>query len=292
MPENHLPIFRIQDFDALPGSENYFYLNRFANHLQAHQFIQKPHKHNFFIILLLTSGSGTHTIDFRTYPVAPRKVYLLSPGQVHSWQLSGDADGYILFFTPEFYLLAHSEKKLYGFPFFNALLHKPLVTLSAPEEARLLAIVRCIEDEYTQQQLKKDDIIRDYLDILLLLLTRIYYEGASSEQVAPMVYGQLQDLHYLIDSHYKTHQPVTFYAEKLHLTARQLANTCKRVLGKSLTDLIQERLVLEAKRLLVHSDLTVTQLAAELGFFDNSYFARFFKKHTGQTPEQFRSQNQ
>ncbi|MBF9252734.1 helix-turn-helix domain-containing protein [Pontibacter sp. 172403-2] len=288
MPDKHLPIFRIQDFDAQTRREQYFYLNSFANHLREHQFIQKPHKHNFYIVLLLTSGSGTHTIDFNTYPVQPRTVYFLRPGQVHSWQFTADAAGYIIFFTSEFYLWGHPQNKLYDFPFFNALLSRPLLQVTEAEEAQLLTVIKSIEGEHAGRQSKKEDIIRDYLDILLILLSRIYEAQHPREQVSSGEFLQLQNLENLIDQHYKAHQPVSFYAEQLHMTAKQLNESSKRTTGKTITELIQNRVVLEAQRLLVHSPLTITQVAAELGYFDNSYFSRFFKKHAGQTPEQFR----
>ena len=73
------------------------------------------------------------------------------------------------------------------------------------------------------------------------------------------------------------------------MTAKQLNDTCRRAINKTVNELIQERMLLEARRLLVHSHLTVSEVAARLGYFDNAYFFRFFKKHTGQTPEQFRN---
>jgi AraC-like DNA-binding protein len=100
----------------------------------------------------------------------------------------------------------------------------------------------------------------------------------------------LQTLENLIEEHYKEHLPVTFYADQLHVTTKHLNEICKRALAKTTNELIQERSVLEAQRLLIHSELTSTQIAAELGYFDTTYFFRFFKKHTGQTPEQFRSE--
>jgi len=292
MPDKHLPIFRIQDFDAQTRREQYFYLNYFANHLREHQFIQKPHKHNFYIVLLLTSGYGTHTIDFKTYTVQPRTVYFLSPGQVHSWQLTTDADGYILFFTSKFYLWGHPQNKLYDFPYFNALLHRPLLQVTEAEEVQLTEIIRSIAREHVGRQPSKEDIIRDYLDILLILLTRMYQAQNPEEQVSSGELLQLQNLENLIDRHYKAHQPVSFYADQLHVTVKQLNESSKRTIGKTVKELIQHRVVLEAQRLLVHSPLTITQIAAELGYFDNSYFSRFFKKHAGQTPEQFRLVNQ
>ncbi|MFD2244722.1 helix-turn-helix domain-containing protein [Pontibacter ruber] len=289
MAEEYLPTYQIQDFDARRQKECYFYISSFAAHLKAHKFIQKPHKHNFFIVLIITQGTGIHTVDFKEYQVEPNTVFFMAPGQVHSWQLSDDTDGFILFFTPEFYLLTYPHKKLFSFPFFNGLLHSPVLTFGIPERDLLLGLVGSMQHEFIQQQLLKEDVLRDYLDILLISLTRMYRLHYKEEFFAVSSLSQLQLLENLIDRYYKEHKPVSFYAEELNLTAKQLNEISKRSTGKTPTELIQERLVLEAQRLLVHSDLTVSQVAMELGYFDNAYFFRFFKKHVGKTPEQFRN---
>lgn len=288
MTAQNLPIYKIKDFEPRSAKENFFYLNRFNRHLRKHQFIQKPHKHDFFMVLFITQGTGTHTIDFNSYPALPNTVFFLSPGQVHSWELSEDADGYIIFFTPAYYLLSHPHKKLYNFPFFNALLSKPLLTPNESKSNTILQLYKQMEQEHTHSQLQKDDVIRDYLDILLILLTRDYQAQAKAEPGAAKGLNLLQQLEHLIDQHYKQHHPVSFYAGQMHMTVKQLNDTCKRTVGHTTSELIQQRVLLEAKRLLVHSHLTVSQIAAELGYFDNSYFSRFFKKHVGQSPERFR----
>jgi AraC-like DNA-binding protein len=132
-------------------------------------------------------------------------------------------------------------------------------------------------------------MLRHYLDMLLILLARHYHSQGISVPTGEL--SQLQALEDLIDRHYKAHQPVSFYADQLHLTAKQLNDLCKRSLNKNSTHLIQQRLLLEAQRLLVHSDLTSSQIAAELGYMDIAYFFRFFRKHLGLTPEQFRNAN-
>jgi AraC family transcriptional regulator, transcriptional activator of pobA len=207
---------------------------------------------------------------------------------VHSWQLSEGTRGYVLFFSQAFYLLGYPHKKLNQFPFFNPLLLKPLVLLPEPALQEATGLIRQIENEYQNQKWRKEDIIRNYLDILLIKLGRYYKSNQESNLTQAGSFYNLQQLEELIDQHFKAHEPVSFYAEKLHVSVKHLNELCKQALGKTTSELIQDRLVLEAQRLLIHSGLTITQVAAKLGFFDNSYFARFFKKHTRQTPEQFR----
>jgi AraC-like DNA-binding protein len=100
--------------------------------------------------------------------------------------------------------------------------------------------------------------------------------------------SQIRQFGALLNQHYRTRRSVRDYAELLHLTANYLNALCRRVLGQTASDLIHARVVLEARRLLTHSALSVAQVADELGFDDPSYFGRYFRKYVGQSPEAFR----
>ncbi|GAB3204320.1 AraC-like DNA-binding protein [Pontibacter aydingkolensis] len=285
----YLPIYQIQDYNAQDQKEHYFYYSSFSAHLQEHLFIRRPHKHNFYIILFITQGSGKHTIDFTEYEVKPYTVFFLVPGQVHSWQLSDNVDGFIIFFTQEFYAKAYPDRKLYSFPFFNTMLHRPILSISPEENALLMPVLQNIAQEHNTSRFMKEVMLSRLLDVLLIELTRICRHTECSTAFKGNEHTLLQNLERLIDLHHKEHLPVRFYADCLHVTTKHLNEICKRSLGKTTIELIQFRTLLEAKRLLVHSDLTSSRIAAELGYTDNAYFFRFFKKHTGLTPEQFRA---
>lgn len=292
MQKGPLPIYQIQDFKASTLQENYFYVSSFAAHLQEHLFIQKPHKHSFYILILVTKGSGTHTIDFKTYDVKPDTAFFILPGQVHSWNLSDDADGYIVFFTAEFYKKEFPEKKLYEFPFFNATQTKPLLSLNQQDSLALQQMLQALQHEYQVRNRMKNEMLCCQLHILLIMLARIYFtESGTETEKQNTELTQLQQLESLIELHYREHLPVTYYAGRLNVTAKHLNDICKRSLDKTTTELLRLRLLLEAQRLLLHSDLTVSQIADTLGYLDNAYFFRFFKKNTGTTPEQFRTEN-
>lgn len=289
MHKEHLPIYQIQDFEAVLRKDKYFYFSSFATHLQEHLFIREPHKHDFYIILFITQGSGTHTIDFREYAVQPGAVFFMTPGQVHSWQLTDDADGFVVFFTHEFYAKEYPDRLLLNYPFFNALLYNPVLQLSPTSEAKLLPLLYQIREEYNHKRPMREVLLSRYLDVLMIELTRLYTPGNLPNGTIGKELTLLQKLEHLIDQHYKEHKPVAFYADQLHVTAKHLNEACKNAIGKTTKELIQYRVLLEAQRLLSHADLTSSQIAALLGYFDNTYFFRFFKKHTGYTPEQFRA---
>jgi AraC family transcriptional activator of pobA len=288
MPDAPLPVFHIQDFDLPQQKATDFYLSTFEEHLSRHTFIQKPHKHDFYIVLLISNGSGTHTIDFVTYEVKPGAVFFLRPGQVHAWQLSGNCSGYILFFSTDFYLLGFPQKKLLHYPFFNPLL-QPVIYLAEEAANSIFSLFHELAEEHQNRKWRHTDVLRNLTDNLLIFCTRYYQQQHQAVLPTTGHYHILQQLEELIELHFREHKPVSFYAEKLHLTLRQLNDNCRQSLGKTTSELIQERVILEARRLLLHSGLTITQIGAELGYFDNSYFSRFYRKNTGESPEQFRT---
>ena len=128
-------------------------------------------------------------------------------------------------------------------------------------------------------------ILRSYLDVLLFKLASLI-KSDTLEEALPV--SLIPELETLIELHYKEHHSVSFYAEQLHTTSQQLNTITKNYLNKTVPDLLRERLIAEAKRLLVYSSLTISEIAYQLNFNDNSYFNRFFKKAENVTPEQFR----
>ncbi|MFD2999329.1 AraC family ligand binding domain-containing protein [Pontibacter toksunensis] len=231
MPKEHLPVYQIQDFKAQAEKESYFYFSLFKVHLKEHLFIREPHKHNFYIILLINQGTGTHTIDLRSYEVRPNMIFFLSPGQVHSWTLSEDADGLVIFFSSEFNLKELPHKNISRFPFFHTLLRTPVLYISQEEKYALMPNLQALQKEYLTQGLMRNEVLSCYLNILLIYLTRIYQSQGEDTQVPGGELSLLQRLENLITQHYRDHLPITFYADQLHVTARYLTEVCKRSLG-------------------------------------------------------------
>lgn len=282
------PIYKVDSFTENSITGNQFYLSSFENHIKVHTFLEKPHRHDFYTIILFTQGSGNYTIDFKQFPISRGTVFFLSPGQLHKWQVDEAVKGYLIFFNPDFYLLKHPNSKLYSFPFFNALSNDPLIPLSEESLEQALDVVRLMEREYQMQAYRQEEVISDFLDVILILLARSYKGRTMPEKTSTRLLSQIRQLENLVEEHFKEHQPVTFYAGQLHVTPKHLNTICKSATGKSTVELVQQRIILEAKRLLAQSNYTVSEIAIKLGYSDNSYFSRFFKKHAKETPEQFR----
>lgn len=284
-----LSISNYEDYNHCQHCGNKFYIRTLSHHIQDNRFLDKPHGHDFFILLLITHGSGTHLIDFKSYEVKPGTIFFLSPGQVHHWHLSEDVNGYIIFFTKEYLLVDFNFNKLPRLPFFYTHINSPYMEVKEEDYAGLLFLFRKIAEEYLERKKFFHDMIRLNLKMLLIDLERKYTGKKAMPQLMKFQENQIYRLELLIDENFKEHKSIAFYADKMNLSIKQLNSLCRKALNKTPGDLIQERLILEAKRLLFHSDYPVGTIAQILNYMDNSYFTRLFRKTTGITPEQFRT---
>ncbi len=288
MSKESLPIYQIPDYESGHFDSSVFYYSTLGRHLAKHKFIQKPHKHDFFIVVLFVSGTGPHSIDFREYPVAPGSVFFMSPGQVHYWELSKDSEGHILFFSSQFYSLGLPSKNLYHYPFFASPSSSSLVELD-PHRCREIDLIFLeIQKENKTQESSKKEILRSYLEILLIKLTRVYRSISQTEGSEQVADSRFQQLESAIEAHFRSSHQASFYAELLSLSLRQLNRLTKSAVNKTPSELVLDRVTLEAQRLLTYSDDTIAEIASQIGFDDASYFSRLFKKKIGVTPEQFR----
>lgn len=286
-----LPVFNIsnfEDYNNCMAFDKNFYVRTFRDHISDNHFIEKPHGHDFYLILIITQGSGVHTIDFQDYVIEPGAMFVLSPGQVHQWDLSPDIDGHVLFFTREYFLLDFNHDKLTRLPFFKTTFSTPYLKITPSEQKAIEVLYQQINTEYQKHQFNYHEMIRLYLNMMFIELSRMYKEKAEVDFVYSYELIQLNCFESLIDDHFKDHESLPFYADKMHLSMKQLSYLSKKTVGKTPSEMIQERIILEAKRLIIHSDLPINLISAELNYNDSSYFIRIFKKVCNQTPDQFR----
>ncbi|MCB2378530.1 AraC family transcriptional regulator [Hymenobacter sp. BT635] len=281
------PALPVLALDAFPrtGNNPWYYVQQLETHVQRFPHVNEPHAHDFYLLLYITHGRGTHTIDQISYELRPGSLFFLTPGQVHAWELSANTRGFILFFTAEFYLQHYPASRLAAYPFFTPG-HQPVVYL-APAETQVRPLLERIFQEEQTAAPNRPDVVGAYVYLTLELAARAY---PPAEEAPLPAYGleQVRAFGQLLNAHFRAEKSVRYYAERLALTANHLNAICRRVLNKTASDLIHERVVAEAKRQLTHSAQSVAQVAAALGFDDASYFARYFRKYVGQTPEAFR----
>jgi AraC family transcriptional activator of pobA len=281
-----VPVYGIASFQE-KQEENFFYSSDLRTHLASHKFINDPHKHSTYIAVLFTKGKGEHQIDYTTYPVKPGSIFLLSPGQVHCWKLSKDAGGYVFFHTKEFYDSIFVNRQLNDFPFFFLDSNEPVIYCTRKELDTIAPLFAEINEENKAQLPFVRSKLGTLVDLLYINLSRYYLNNQDIHPVNSSAYLKVRKLQRLIDEHFTAKKLPKDYADMMHMTTRHLGRLSQELLNKTTSDLIAERIIIEAKRLLTHSDQTIASVAEQLGFEDYSYFIRFFKKQVGQSPKQF-----
>jgi len=287
----NIPVYSIDKFKRKPSPYAHFQVEVFD--ADRHFEVQYPHRHDFFEILFLTKGTGIHIIDFKEYEIKANAIFFLSPGQIHTIEFSQDVEGYIFLFTPEFYLINKANKnKLLEFPFFYHLSEEqPPIYLNEHNDISFFKeIFKRGIDEIAQESEDTPEIVSAYLDLILLHSKKLY---PQQETLILQKSGHLlvKRFKILIEEHYQENLTVSNYADILNITANHLTETVKSVTGRTSTDLIKDKTILEIKRLLIFTDYTATQIAQLFNFKDQSYFTKYFKKSTGLTPVQFREQH-
>jgi AraC family transcriptional regulator, transcriptional activator of pobA len=249
-----------------------------------------PHRHEFYAIQYVTGGKGNHIIDFSPYPLSPDTLYFISPGQVHFGQFTEPLEGYVIVFLEEFIWHPGScSSNIYELSFFHSVSQIPTLHLNKSEATKIKSYISAIEQEYITNAPDRLPVLRAYLYILMVNIQRLYtaaYPGQNSAKGSPFV----RKFKHLVSTHCVTETALETYAAKMNVSTGHLSNTIKVLTGQSPGQIIRQEIVLEAKRLLAHTDLTAAEVGYRLNFEDPSYFGRFFKRATGLSPTAFREQ--
>jgi AraC family transcriptional activator of pobA len=261
-------------------------LKHFIDH---HQDIKFPHRHSFYQVLFITEGEGSHIIDFETHIVKKGMIYFLAPSQVHEWLFSENTNGILINFNENLFssFLANSHY-VNDFPFFTANGMHSAIDLS--DDASLKQIEQVlvnIQSEFASCDECKLDLIKVMLLQVFILVNRktVYTQNQSANKNNYLV---LRNFEKLIEQNFTTLRMPKDYAKLLFVTPNHLNALCNQLTGKSAGDIIRNRVLLEAKRLLVNSNQNINEIAWQLSFEDNSYFSKFFKKYESITPDEFR----
>ena len=250
------------------------------------------HRHTYYEILVVTKSKPnkhSHEIDFISYPFVEGNIYFIYPNQTHKWNIEdydGEFDGYILNFNESFLLENSSNIKLLLDKLFNPYENIPFLNYKENELEDFFSVLSIFEKEYIKKDQNKK-ILRALLETLL------YYIGeleVDSSKELDSSYQKLHTLRNLIEENYKEEKNSEYYARAMELSSKRLNEIVKKVSGYTVTQLIHNRLLLEAKREMVSQVKTIYQISIDLGFNNPSYFARFFKKYEGVSPKDYSKQ--
>lgn len=283
-----IPAYSIASIKSTNHEAKDFDFQRFEYFATDIEHLRSPHRHEFYTFLLVTGGTGSHKIDFRIYSLRPNRVFLIAPGQVHAWDRLKNVKGFVLLFTDSYVALSKGRKLMSAWPLFRPK-QKPFFDLNEKEVRQWSRDLILIEKELQRADDFTNDAIFYSIGKLLVRASRLYRSQVRSPNTGDDLLIAFQGL---IEKHFLRIKTPARYARMMHITPNHLNLTCKQKSGMAAGELIRQRVVLEAKRLLAHTELTVAEISYTLGFEDNSYFGRYFKKYTGKTPIDFRTKQQ
>lgn len=235
-----------------------------------------PHTHNnYFEIIYLSKGSGIHAIDYNYFPIEPPTIFLVRQEQIHHWDIKSEPEGYVLLLRKGFLekSLDNELKKL-----FTDLSTLNCLHLAETETIEALFKLLVTEQNFTVIE----GLLKSLLAKIISIAQPFTISSKTDSDLAALFRSLLNHPEKLVNS-------VSYYAEKLNTTPQNLNAYCRKTLNKSASELISEHIISEAKRLLIYTDSTVSQIAYALKFSDTSHFVKYFKRYVNATPQAFRN---
>lgn len=245
-----------------------------------------PHQLKFYTLIFFTEGSGRHYIDFNWYPVQKNTLIYLSKDQVNAFDFTGDLQGYCIVFTEEFFVnIFSSLTDDFVFRLFNPQLFSPLLNIS--NESEFIVYFNLLLKEFRAPRSVS------YVNIITSLLTIIFSKAESitrNMSFSMNDYSKVllfQKFSTLVEKHHAESRSAIYYADILAITYKHLNVICKALVQKTAKGVINDFIILKAKRNLINASVNSNELAYQLGFEDPTNFTKYFKKHTGLTPKSF-----
>jgi len=229
-------------------------------------------------------------VDFQEFKMQTDALLFINPKVV--LKPCETVDGQLIYFNRDFYCIEiHDQEVACDGILYNNVFEIPFIALSEIQSQEIQSIIREIQAEMKNEDTSTEEMLRILLKLIILKSTRIWkqqHQLAGDHQQSDVQF--LRKFSQLVERHYKTHHTVADYAELLFLTPKNLSKKIGLVSKSTPNDIIKDRIILESKRLLAHTKMTVKEIAYHLNYEDDAYFIRFFTKHTGLSPVSFRKQ--
>ncbi len=249
-----------------------------------------PHRTSFYHIFLFEDCQPTHFVDFEPIKIEPYSLLFIDKDRVHQFDQLLKYEGRVLIFTDDFFCTTETDNKfLRSSILFNDLADKPTIKLTKSDFEKYSFICESITEELSlPADNSKHILLKNLLHNLLLLAEREKRKQGYIElkKGADLDYTLL--FRDLLETNYTKLKSVNDYAKFICISEKRLGQATSKILGKSPKEIINDRILLEAKRLLVHTNLSIKEIGQELGFEDPAYFVRYFKKNSETTPVEFR----
>lgn len=281
------------------NSETYTLINPQTGNLAFKVFSFNNNSHfdhiqrlNYYSLIWIKNGKGTAKADFSEYDFIPNTLFAFSPYQPFMFQTDEQIQGIVINFHPDFFCIhKHHQEVACNGVLFNNIYNPPFVTVDENANSTFKMLLEQITVEMQNPALAQYELLVSYLKIFLITASRLKAEQQTAIQINPAENKEpfiLQNLKNYIETHFKTKHSASDYADLLNISAKTLAKLTKTHFNKTLTDLISERIIIEAKRELYLTNKAVKEIAYELGYIDEYYFSRFFKNNADISPQAYR----
>ena len=281
-----LPVYSI--IPDKPFGSKHFKVYHFEGAFPDHADFLIPHRKDHYLIAFIRKASTRHWVDMRAFESEDNTIFFIRPDQIIVKEEYKQLWSTAIAFTPAF-LAMQENTALTKLPIIQNPQNGNVLHLTDTDILFIEDVLSKIRQEYDQQMDYQQSMLSAYLTVLLTYLSRLYtlqYQPADN----PPDKQLLRLFQERINQHYHEYHEVGDYASLLHLSAGHLSDVVREQSGKSAIKHIHERLIMEARRLLVHTNNSLKDIAYDLGFSDASYFNRFFKRETGITPASYREQ--
>ncbi|GGB42784.1 AraC family transcriptional regulator [Roseibium aquae] len=274
-----------------PESFDFFHIEAIPVRSRPLGWQVEPHSHlHLHQAFLLTSGCGLLLDETGQQPVSPGHFVFVAAGALHGWTFSPDTEGHVLSFTADY--LTPEGRGVHPLQLLGGAQPVPLLVRPDPADmARVRAYVREMEDEFGHGFGRRTV----FKSLLTLVLARTLDPAGAlpaREGGGPSSAGfSLFRFRSLIEEHFRQQRRPDFFAAAMGMPVARLNRHCRMFTDKTVAQVIRDRLILEAKRLLAYSRLSVSQIAYDLGYEDPAYFSRVFRKETGLSPLDFRDRH-
>lgn len=280
-----VPVFKLYGETSVWPTPDLIHCESIPERSRLHGWDIKPHRHSDLVQLLyVQAGHATLRVEDAIHHVDSPSLQIVPALSVHTFKFSEDTHGHVL-------SLAQPLVEQLG-----ASLNSPVLTTAAcypigTDRVYLDTLFSAIFQEYSQQQSGRDSMLQSLITVLSIWLTRRNLQ-LSLPQVLPLDRGRehLQIFTRTLELRFREHLPIEHYAATLGISAAHLNALCRRFARQSALQIINQRLLLEAKRDLIYTNMTINQVSDSLGFSEPAYFSRFFKRGTGLSPKHFRTQ--
>ncbi|WP_235832360.1 helix-turn-helix domain-containing protein [Flavobacterium zhairuonense] len=271
-PQNGNLAFKILPFDD----------NSHFDHLQ---------RNNYYSLIWVTKGKGKVKADFAEHHFEENSLLAFSPYQPFMLCVNEPIEGIAIHFHPDFYCIhMHQKEVSCNGVLFNNIYQPPYVQVTEQAEQTFKMVIEQMKAEIQNAELAQYELLISYLKIFLITASRLKTEQLEEmksvpDSKEPLILQNLKDA---IELNFKTKHSAGHYADMLNISSKALAKLSKNYFNKTLTDLISERIIIEAKRELYLTNKTVKEIAYELGYDDEHYFSRFFKTNADVSPQMYR----